>query len=105
MTWLERLDECDRLIAEKDWNGLKKWIYWHRRDVGDFMTCACGEQDKRIPRDKLYDDGRPADELLQDLGADFYAYWIVIDDSTADARATLAAIERRAAEILAEVTA
>ena len=104
MTWLERLDECDRLIAEKDWNGLKKWIYWHRRDVGDFMTCACGEQDEHIPR---HYGGVPEDQALGILGVQFCSNWLDIPllRSTAEARATLAAIEKRATEILAEVTA
>ena len=104
MTWLERLDECDRLINAEDWEGLTEWVRKHGHDAFVWITCACGEQDKRIPRDP---DGRPKDDLLEDLGGQFYTNWLDIKDerSTAEARATLAAIERRAAEILAEVTA
>lgn len=87
--------------------------WWHR--IGDailndgftdvdkhmaasWVTCACGEQDARIPRDEV--DGEPLDADLAELGYRFYM--CVEDDRYAEAFATLAAIEQRAATLLGE---
>jgi len=103
MTWLERLDECDRLIAAKDWDGLHTWVTRCKHLAVEWVTCACGQQDKRIQR---MENNAPEDDRLYSLGVLFWQDWLALRDerSTADARATLAAIEKRATEILAEVT-
>lgn len=61
-----------------------------------WVTCACGEQDRRIPRRSM--DGRPEDPLLDRLGTEFYDN--VLDNRPKDAAKVLSQIERRAAEIL-----
>ena len=60
-----------------------------------WVTCACGKQDKFIPRNS---GGAPMDTELDLLGLDFYT-----DVKCGDpyhAEVTLEKIERRAAEIL-----
>ncbi len=65
----------------------------------DWMTCACGEQDKGIERDS---SGLPVDEELSGLGADFYVY--VGNDEVDSAERMLAAIERRSFELINKIT-
>lgn len=64
-----------------------------------WTTCACGKQDSRIPR---Y-EGAPKDKVLCRLGAAFYD--AVHEQDPYRALYLLGRIERRAAEILARVTA
>jgi hypothetical protein len=60
-----------------------------------FVTCACGDQDQRIPRDGK---GTPVDPSLRNLGYRFYHY--VLRDDIDKAEICLGDIEARAAEIL-----
>lgn len=68
-----------------------------------WVTCACGEQDQRIPR--LKDTGgvtdEPVDDRLSVLGTYFFNY--VTDNDIDRADKTLALIEARAAEVLREL--
>jgi hypothetical protein len=69
----------------------------------NWTTCACGQQDPRIPRHK--DFHAPLDWKLQDLGLSFTTIWDGIprdafDASPFGAAQCLIAIEKRAAEIL-----
>lgn len=68
------------------------------RKAACWTTCACGEQDARIPRDG---DGEPLDEKLTDLGCRFYRN--TLNCNAAEAAETLVKIERRAAEVLQEL--
>lgn len=60
-------------------------------DSGEWVTCACGAQDPKIPRDL---DGSPIDRKLEDLGLQFCD--AVADDNPKAATATLKKIEKRA---------
>lgn len=71
------------------------------QDSMDWTTCACGKQDPRILRTSW---GHPADGRLALLGTDFAGRVCDLDDPAAAAR-TLVAIEKRAAEILADLEA
>lgn len=66
--------------------------------AGDWVTCACGEQDQRIPRHQV---SCPKDAYLGRLGCSFSDAVKMNDYDGADR--LLAAIERRAAEVLEEV--
>lgn len=68
----------------------------YERALG-WITCACGKQDKRIPRGP---GGKPEDSRLTELGGSF-AYHVGMDQ-IAGAERTLRAIERRAVEVLAQ---
>lgn len=71
--------------------------------AGDWATCACGEQDPRIPRYAALDDSpAPLDDELENLGLDFLT--AVEENSFDEAESVLARIEHRATEILAEAT-
>lgn len=87
MTWHERIDAAEKRgeFTLKD-----------RIDAGNWVTCACGEQDERIQR---HFGGEPYDAILNRQGTLFMDA-VDADDFDA-ARITLAAIERRAAELLA----
>lgn len=96
-------------------------LYWHKaiedaRKFGYFtsfakqkseswVSCACGELDERIPRGRSFGDreikAAPKDNILYHLGSDFMVE--VCDNNFDAAESTLAAIEKRAAEILAEL--
>lgn len=65
--------------------------------AGDWVTCACGQQDPRIARDS---DGAPVDKQLMNRGCDFFA--AVRADDFDEAAALLDEIEKRAAEVLSE---
>jgi hypothetical protein len=72
--------------------------------ASDWVTCACGRQDKRIPRHLHYtgQPTRPVDFELQKLGMCFDK---AVQANNFDwARHTLLAIETRAAQVLEEVT-
>lgn len=87
MTWAERIDAAEQRSAfsEQDRDLAAEWV-----------TCACGEQDPRLPRLYGY---VPKDMELRDLGGAFCA--AVNEDKFGKARTCLARIEQRAAEILA----
>lgn len=89
MNWHQRIAEArerghftgDDLAAARSW-----------------VTCACGEQDQRIPRHYY---GWPLDAELDNVGCRFSN---AVDDGDFDEAASLLdAIDRRAAEVLAEV--
>lgn len=69
--------------------------------AGNWTTCACGNQDSRIPRNRPCGD--PIDWRLEHLGRQFS--WAVNGDAPTEAASILRKIERRAAEVLAEVEA
>ena len=62
---------------------------------GSWVTCACGNQCAVLPRDS---EGEPCDKLLSKLGFDFHT--AIGDEDALQARAILAAIERRSAYLL-----
>lgn len=74
--------------------------------ASDWTTCACGEQDERIPRAWVLRGGfpemAPADQLLRDLGGLFYE--AVDFDRFDDAEDLLRRIEIRSSEILIAVS-
>jgi len=86
MNWHKRIDAAEKRgrFTEDDKHRADNWV-----------TCACGEQDKRIPRFM----GEPTDEGLQHLGYQFSGAIGATDFGKA--RTTLARIERRAAKVLA----
>lgn len=91
MNWHERIDAAEN-------RG-----YFLFRDVRlaqEFTTCACAEQDPRIPRDS---GGEPCDMGLSGLGADFYE--AIRANQCEAARGVLRQIELRASEIIAELEA
>lgn len=69
-----------------------------RTASGNWITCACGSQDKRIPRQ--HGSGSPLDDKLFDLGLMFHGA-ICMNDFK-EARITLERIENRVGEILRE---
>ena len=85
-TWAERIDEAEErgYFTEEDCELAIKW-----------PTCACGEQDARIPRDE---DGTPKDADLLWMGSTFAAQ--VAIGYFQDARETMARIESRAVVLL-----
>jgi hypothetical protein len=79
--------------------------------ANQWVTCACGNQCSIIPRHSEEDEhrhgypimeGAPVDKLLRDLGYNFACQIEGADWS--EARKTLAAIEHRSAELIAELT-
>ncbi len=64
----------------------------------DWVTCACGKQDSRIP--KMGIDGGPMDNELRNLGCNFYG--AVNGDEFDHAETILGRIERRAALVVLE---
>ena len=100
MTWHERLDaiEARGFPTDEDKQLAENWV-----------TCACGEQDPRIPRfaedfEDLGYENAPKDALLRDLGLEFFiAIKLSIFNGTFKARRILAASEKRAAEVIADV--
>jgi hypothetical protein len=60
MNWHERIEAAKRNngFSEVDVEFAKEWV-----------TCACGEQDTRLPRDSK---GQPLDTELAHYGADFF---------------------------------
>jgi hypothetical protein len=91
MNWHERIE-----AAEKR----GEFTSDDRKRAYEWVDCACGEQDKRIPRNK---DGEPMDNTLSELGA-FFADAVDCDDFDAAAD-YLQEIEHRAAQSLAEIGA
>lgn len=89
MTWHERIDRAEKRggFTEEDCDLAGVWV-----------DCACGQQDPRIPRDG---DGCPLDGIFMTRGCEFFNY--VDLDAFTQARTCLAAIEKRAAEILASL--
>lgn len=105
--WNHRLDNAGNVIVEQ----LRLWAV----DASEsWVTCACGNQCKDIPRTHT---GVPFDEDLRELGYQFGHAWQELADGAAKqdkhrfdewlatARRTLAAIESRASEILDEMEA
>ena len=81
-----------------------------RERAGSWVTCACGEQDKRIPLvfDAEYGQKRPQDKELHKLGVDFYGtmkrfsfcHEEHFEDLRKEAISTLHQIEARAGIVL-----
>ena len=94
MTWHERIEQAKARRAA----GLPKDEWFTTDDknrAGDYVTCACGEQDPRIPR---MADGQPLDAELAVTGAYFSGEVSICDIE--EAERCLAQIEARAAEVL-----
>jgi hypothetical protein len=66
--------------------------------AGSWVTCACGNQCKIIPRDI---DGEPKNPLLRRLGTRFYHD--IQDEDKAGARATLKRIEAQSAIVIKRI--
>jgi hypothetical protein len=97
--WFKAIEEA-RVLGE--------FTYEHHRRANDWTTCACGEQDRRIPRYEQDDEdetgarvyaGEPKDDDLSALGCRFA--WAVDDDDLDGALALLHQIEARAAVVIA----
>jgi hypothetical protein len=86
MTWHERIHKARRR---------GKFTTRDRIDAKSWFSCACGEQDKRIPRTI---DGWPKDYGLFVLGGQFFS--AVKNDDFDAAEHILAKIEVRAAQLL-----
>jgi hypothetical protein len=67
-------------------------------DAKNWQTCACGKQDKRIPRVR---NGRPLDCELESFGYSFY--WRIYHGQFEWAAELLVKIEQRASQILKKV--
>lgn len=97
MNWHQRIDEAEKQggFSEEEQNLAQSWV-----------TCACGQQDPRIPRYTVQDRTghlpcEPKDKKLSDLGMMFAGD---VDEGNFDAaRATLQKIEQRAKELLGGV--
>ena len=87
MTWHQRID-----AAEKR----KRFFIKEQKLAKSWVTCACGEQDKRIAREI---DDAPVDNLLFNYGHNFYVD--VMSNDFQSARENLFFIETRAAELIA----
>lgn len=96
MTWWKRIAEA-RARGSRNNKDIKL--------AGNWVTCACGEQDVRIPRGIGCGcsccKNMPEDTVLQELGGRF-AVAVYANDFD-EATRLLAAIEGRAAVILAEL--
>lgn len=55
-------------------------LYNAGRTASSWVTCACGNQDYRIPRENNF--GEPLDRKLSDLGVKFYNIIIRLRDQT-----------------------
>lgn len=66
--------------------------------AGNFVTCACGNQCFKIPRDS---EGVPEDEILGELAVEFS--FRITGSRRKRALETITKIEKRASEILIEM--
>lgn len=85
----------ERIIAAEDRG------YFSAEDVDkamDWITCACGMSDPRIPKDEC---GAPEDILLDKYG-NYFSGWVE-DGHFANAATYLVLIEKRAAELVAKL--
>ncbi len=79
--------------------GLEPFTDYQRDLSEEWVTCACGKQDARIPRDHLgLNRGAPLDDRLRHLGNIFCCH--VTDGEVVKAGRTLKAIEHRAFQVL-----
>lgn len=86
--WNQALSKSE--ITEKDWNIMAS-------RTSSWVTCAVGNQCTVIPRDE---QGEPIDD---DLCIDGIGFMVAIKKrDVEDAKAVLARIERRSAELIAE---
>jgi len=83
------------IAGEYDEDDLYQWS----RFAASWVTCACGNQCDKIPRD----GGEPRDSMLFKLGTQFYTY--VSGENWLVATATLRLIEARSSKLLAEIEA
>ena len=86
-----------KVIAAENRGGFSDSDSWL---AGVWTTCACGKQDRRIPRD---DVDAPIDRKLASAGRSFDCH-VSLNNTVAAAR-TLVAIEKRAAIVLKKVLA
>lgn len=87
--WWEAIDAAEKRggFTEEDVERAEGWV-----------DCACGKQDPRIPR---HHGLAPKDYRLATLGVHFYD--AVDGNLYEEARRILLAIEKRAAEVIADV--
>ena len=90
-TWWDRIREARErgVFTWEDVNLAATWV-----------TCACGEQDPRIPRNNSKTAPHPKDPYLFRLGTAFADY--IWHNDIGAAEIALRFIEKRAAEILSE---
>lgn len=92
MNWAKRI-KAARIAGE--------FTYNDRHLADSWVTCACGEQDSRIPMNSNLSGKEPLDQELFDYGLDFYkAVSGNIPDKAAE---ILSKIEVRATQILADL--
>lgn len=84
--WYKELDK-----KKPEWNKLGSLAL-------DWVSCACGNMCDIIPRDS---SGKPYDDRLAYLGSKFYG--VVILKSKVEALHILDLIEKRSAELIAEI--
>jgi hypothetical protein len=95
MNWHERIERARVNAGRFQSEDLELARSW--------TTCACGEQDPRIPRHSHDDDwseGEPLDVRLSVYGLDFLHAVRANDPNRAET--VLRSIERRAAQVIAE---
>lgn len=92
--WWKELENPPRFDSDR--------YYKLRALAREWVTCACGNLCAVIPRGKVYGwHDAPLDVDLRRLGLRFHDY--VVSGNWPASRKTLAAIEARSAELLAEI--
>lgn len=86
--------ELDKAINEEPTE--EKYLYLFKRS-GDWVTCACGELCKALPKDR---NGQPEDLQLYKMGVDFTN--CILAKHWHQALGTLNQIEARTAKLLNE---
>jgi len=84
---------------------LGRFLLRNYREAGEWQTCACGMQDKKIPRHDYngytYKKGEPIDRRLSEFGQTFFH--AVANNNFPLAAKRLIRIENRAKKILAKL--
>ena len=102
--WYEHLEMMRKLKEKREADPVNEAIYneysiWHSflvRKASDWTTCACGNQDARIPRHD--ETGSPIDLQLRELGIRFYTR--IDHEKWETAKLILDQIEERAGKVM-----
>ena len=99
--WTRVIDEARERVAR----GENAFSNEHMYEANSWVTCACGKQDSRIPRNEKFGSrlgGEPKDRTLYMLGTEF---WEAVECHDIDqAEVLLDKIEFRAAQVILEQT-